>query len=174
MLCKEIKRKQYKATKLGCLLHGIALAHTTKVGCMTLEKVIALSNAAFLANIGCPKYMVFNAVELSPLALTLKKLMLQLDTDIVLLPSHKIRNKKLSLMADKGEDKGNSSSFVKLLSWYEEGEGVTNGVNVICFGIEIAGNTSKAAALGVDHALKLYEYSDDNDDIQPKMHSSQP
>ena len=43
-------------------------------------------------------------------------------------------------------------------------------VKVICFGIESAGNTSKAAAQGVDHSLKLFEYN--NDGIQFDLDSS--
>ena len=149
------KRKQYKSTKLGRLLQGIAIAHATKIGMNTLEKIITLSTMAFCANMG------FNACDLEciakmcPSASTLKTLMIDLAVDCVIMMSEEMKDKKLSLMCDKGEDSGTGASFVKLTSFFDC---VRKRVVVRCFGIEQAGNSSKDAAIAIDHALKLFEY----------------
>ena len=46
--------------------------------------------------------------------------------------------------------------FIKLLCWYNV---LRKRVEVICFGIESAGNTRKDSAKGINHSLKLFEYS---------------
>ena len=59
-------------------------------------------------------------------------------------------------MCDKGEESGTGASFVKLTAFYDSKR---KRVVVRCFGIEQAGNSSKDAAMAVDHSLKLFEYS---------------
>jgi len=56
---------------------------------------------------------------------------------------------------------------VKLLCWYSSKK---ERVEVVCFGIESAGNTSKDAAQGIDYSLKLFEYN--NDGIRHDLDSS--
>ena len=65
-------------------------------------------------------------------------------------------HKKLSLMCDKGEENGTSASFVKLTAFFDN---IRKQVVVRCFGIEQAGNSSKDAAIAIDHSLKLSEYT---------------
>lgn len=52
----------------------------------------------------------------------------------------------------------NFVSFVELMAYYVS---EMIGVKVICFGIETAGNASEDAACGIDHSLKVFEYSGD-------------
>ena len=54
------KRRQNNSTKLGRLLHGIDIAHATKIGVNTLEKIVTLSTMAFFANLDFWK-VIWNA-----------------------------------------------------------------------------------------------------------------
>ena len=65
------KNKIYRSTKVGRQLQDLALAHATKVGMVTMEKVIVLSNAALLANLGVPHHLLPNVAHLSPSSNTL-------------------------------------------------------------------------------------------------------
>ena len=152
------KNKQYKSNKLGRLLHGVALAHCTKIGVVTMEKIITLSTAAFFANLGFSDEIVSDVVASCPSATELKNLMVELAADCILITSKEIADKELALMADKGEDNGKSASFVKLMAYYVSKK---VGVKVVCFGIETAGNASKDAACGIDHSLTVFEYGTD-------------
>ena len=152
------KNKQYKSNKLGRLLHGVALAHCTKIGVVTMEKIITLSTAAFFANLGFSHETVSDVVASCPSATELKNLMIELAADCILITSKDISGKELALMADKGEDNGKSASFVKLMAYYVSKK---VGVKVVCFGIETAGNASKDAACGIDHSLRVFEYGTD-------------
>ena len=87
------KRKQYKSTKLGRLLHGIAIAHATKIGVNTLEKIITLSTMAFFANLGFTVCDLECITKLCPSATTLKTLMIDLAVDYVILMSEEMKNK---------------------------------------------------------------------------------
>ena len=78
-----------------------------------------------------------------------------------------IKNKELALICDKGENKGNAASFVKLLCWISD-QGI---VDVCCFGIESAGNKSDDAAKAIHHSLKLFEIPMD-DSVVLKVSSS--
>ena len=66
------KKRQYVSTKLGRLLHAIAIAHCTKIGALTMEKMITLVTAALCANIGLANDMVSGIVDICPSASTLK------------------------------------------------------------------------------------------------------
>ena len=94
--------------------------------------------------------------KLSPLASTLKSLMIDLAVDSVLLTSKEMENKELSLMCDKGEESRTGVSFVKLVAFYDTHQ---KRVVVRYFGIEQAGNSSKDAAMAINYALKLFGYS---------------
>ena len=90
-----------------------------------------------------------------PSATELKHLVVELAADCILTKSKDIANKELVLMVDKGEDNGKSASFVKLMAYYVSKK---IGVKVACFGIETARNSSKDAACGIDHSLKVFDY----------------
>jgi hypothetical protein len=147
------------STDIGWRLHAMAMLHAPKVGMETMERIIALSAAAFASNIGiAPEYLV-NVVGMYLSAAYLKTLLITLASEVVLLMSENMKGKEKSLLCDKGEDKGNNmASFVKLLSYYDN---IKKKVVVICFGIETAGNKSNDAAQSIDHALKLFEYYSD-------------
>ena len=84
--------------------------------------------------------------------------MINLTTDCVLLKNNDILGKKLALMTDKCEYKNGAASFVKLMAWYND---LKERVEVVCFGIKTAKNCSSDAALGINHNLKLFEYTGD-------------
>ena len=111
---------------------------------------------AFFANLGFVKCDLEYISKMCPSASTLKTLMIDLAVDCVILMSNEMSDKKLSLMCDKGEESGTGASFVKLTAFFDC---MRERVVVRCFGIEQAGNSSKDAAIAVDHSLKLFEYS---------------
>lgn len=148
--------KQYKSTKLGRLLYGMAVVHTTKIGVNTLEKIIILATMVFFANIGYSQVKINSIAKLCPSSSTLKPLMVDLAVDCVSSTSKEMKKKLLSLMCDKGADNDTAASSVKLLSFYDD---VRERVVVRCFGIEQTGNASKDTAMGIDHSLKLFDYS---------------
>jgi hypothetical protein len=148
--------KRYTSTPLGRRLHAMAMSHAPKVGVETMEKVLALSAAAFAANMGVACADVLAVAKVSPSSTTLKQLMVELATECVLLTSKKIQDKTLGLICDKGKDDKNGASFVKLMTYYDEDE---DKVQVVCFGIEHAGNNSDDAANAIHHALTLFEYA---------------
>ena len=110
---------------------------------------------AFFANMGFSESELECIAKLSPSASTLKSLMIDLAVDSVLLMSKEMENKELSLMCDKGEESGTGASFVKLVTFYDTHR---KRVVVRCFWIEQAGNI-KDAAMAINHALKVFEYS---------------
>ena len=149
-------KKYCTSTDLGRRLYAMAVVHAPKLGLATLAKIISLASAGTLANLGVSPTYLPSLASLTPSPATLNKLVIELGVDVVLLISNDIKQKKLSLICDKGENKGPAASFVKLLCWYNK---INKRVEVICFGIESAGNTSKDAAQAVSHSLKLFEYS---------------
>ena len=116
-------------------------------------KIIALSTAAFVANIGVNEEYLRDVAKISPSAATLNELVVELAVESVLMTSDTISDKKLGLICDKGEDGGTGDSFVKLMAYYNDRE---DKVDVTCFGIKNAGNKSDDAAKAIDHALKLF------------------
>ena len=66
------KKKQYVSTKLGRLLHAVAMAYCTKIGVLTMEKIITLVTAAFCANIGLANDIISGIVDIRPSVSTLK------------------------------------------------------------------------------------------------------
>jgi len=149
-------RKQYTGTNLGRCLYAMAAVHAPKIGMVTLAKIFSLACAANLIDLGVSEDNLPSLASITPSATTLNRLVVELGVDMVLLISDAIKDKKLSLICDKGENKGPNASFVKLLCWYNK---VKNRVDTICFGIKSTGNTSKDAAQSIDHSLKLFEYS---------------
>jgi len=132
------------------------VVYAPKLGLLTLAKIISIASAGTLANLGVSPTYLPSLSSLTPYPATLNTLVVELGVDVVLLISNDIKDKQLSLICDKGENKGPEASFVKLLCWYNE---IRKRVEVIYFGIESDGNTSKDAAQAVSHSLKLFEYS---------------
>lgn len=145
MLLNVGKTRQYKRTKLGRVLHGMSVAHATKIGGNTLEKIYPFHNGIF-ANMGYLECELGSIAKLGQSASTLKSLIVDLVVDCVTLMSKEIKGKYLSLMCDKGQDNGAALSFVKLLLFWDDSR---DRFVVRCFGIEQAGNTSKDAALAI-------------------------
>ena len=148
-----LKHKRYIGTTLDLHLHEMAMLHAPKMGVEIMDKVIALSAAAFVANIGIDPSYLRQVCKISPRPTTLKQLLVELAVESVMLTSEEIKDKKLGLICDKGEDKSTGASFVKLLTyfcWLER------RVKVTCFGIEHTGITSKDAVQAINHSLKLF------------------
>ena len=133
----------------------MAAVHCPKLGFETLSKIVSFTKTGILSTLGVSAGDLQSLVSLTPSPTILKKLLIELGTDVVLLIINNIKGKRLSLICDKGENKGLEASFVKLLYLYNK---IMNKVETICFGIESAGNTSKNAAQGIDYSLKLFEY----------------
>ena len=98
----------------------MAAVHAPKLGLETLSKIMALVSAATLANFGVAADDLPSLASLTPSTATLNHLVVELGVDMVLLISNDIRDKQLSLICDKGESKGPSASFVKLLCWFDK------------------------------------------------------
>ena len=109
--------QQYISTPLGRRLHGMAMVYAPKVGTETMETIVALSSAAFAANMGVHADDLVHIGRISPSARTLKALVCELACDSVMVTSTKIKGKDLALICDKGEDKKNGASFVKLFAF---------------------------------------------------------
>ena len=62
-------------------------------------------------------------------------------------------------MVDKGKDNRKAVSFVKFFTWYSQEK---KQVQIIYFGVEYTRNSPSDAALGINHSLKLCEYSNDH------------
>ena len=149
-------RKQFTGTNLGRILYAMAAVHAPKLGVESLAKIISLVSAGTLANLGVLSSDLPSLASLTPSPATLNKFVVELGVDVVLLISNDIKDKKLSLICDKGEGKTAEASLIKLLCWFNK---LKNRVETICFGIESAGNSSKDTAKAISHSLKLFEYS---------------
>ena len=134
----------------------MAAVHCPKLGFETLSKIVSFTRTGIISTLGVRTGDLQSLVSLTQSPTILKKLLIELGTDVVLLIINNIKGKRLSLICDKGENKGPEASFVKLLCWYNK---IMNKVETICFGIESAGNTSTNAAQGIDHLLKYIEYN---------------
>ena len=152
----ERDKKQFTGTSLGKRLYASAVVLAPRIGLATLAKIFSLASAGTLASLGLLQEYLPSLALLTPSPVTLKSLVVELGVDVVLLISNDVKDKELSLICDKGEDKGPSASFIKLLCWHDN---LNKQVEVICFGIESAGSTSKDAAKAINHSLRLFEYS---------------
>ena len=87
-----------------------------------------------------------------PSAATLKEIIVEEGMNSVLLEHKNFEGKPLALMCDKGdESKGRDGAhFPKLVIQYNN---VNGKVRLACISIETAGNSSKEAAEGINHAL---------------------
>ena len=164
---KKKQRHYLVSTPLGRRLLAMAVVHAPKVGLETMQKIVSLVSAGTLANLGLDEGMVQYIPNILPCANSLKRFVFELGCDIVMKTSNEIKNKELALICDKGENKGNAASFVKLLCWVSD----RGAVDVCCFGIESAGNKSDDAAKAIHHSLKLFELSMDNP-VALKVNSS--
>ena len=106
------------------------IVHAPKLGMATLAKIISLASVGTLTNLGVKEADLPSLASLTPSTATLNTLVIELGVGVVLLISKDIQNESLSLICDKGENKGPSASFVKLLCWYNK---VQNRVETICF-----------------------------------------
>ena len=129
----------------------MAAVYAPKLGVDTLAKTMCIASAGTLANLGVSSSYLSALSQVTPPPATTNKLVIELDVDIVVLISKEIQDKNLSLICDKGDGKALSMSLIKLLCWYNA---LRKSVEVICFDIESAGNTSKDAAQGINHSLK--------------------
>lgn len=71
---KHNKRNQSSPTRQHIL--AMAALYTPKIGMEAISTVIALSTAAFVANIGCNQYYLTNIVYCCPLSTYLKQLLI--------------------------------------------------------------------------------------------------
>ena len=136
-------------------MYASAVVLAPRIGLGTLAKIFSLASAGTLANLGLSQEYLPSLALLTPSPATLKSLVIELGVDVVLLISNDVKDKELSLICDKGEDKGPAASFIKLVCWHDN---LHKRVEVICFGIESAGSTSKDAARAINHSLRLFEY----------------
>ena len=152
---KEGESNYFVSTKLGRQLLGMEMIHAPKVGLESMAKIITLACAGTLANLGIYEVYLPHIPLLTPSADTLKNFIFELGVDVILLTGEEIKNKGLALLCDKDEDKNLAASFVKLLCWYNE----RKGIEILCFEIESAGNSSKDAAKVIHYSLKIFELS---------------
>ena len=96
----------------------MAVVHVPRLGLATLAKIISLASAGTLANLGVSSEYLPSLAFFTPSPATLNILVTELGVDIVLLVSNDIKQKKLSLICDKGVEKKIVVLFVKLLCWY--------------------------------------------------------
>ena len=85
--------QQYISTPLGRRLHGMAMVYAPKVGTETMETIVALSSAAFAANMGVYADDLVHIGRIIPSARTLKALVCELACDSVKVSSTKIKGK---------------------------------------------------------------------------------
>ena len=156
---KKNNSKKCILSPLARRLLGIAMMHAPKLALETGANIIALSTASFLADCGLNSQL-HNIAQACPSAATLKNIMLNEAVDTIEIEKKDMRPNALSLLADKGEgeNKRNGASFVKLIARYDE---TRSRVKVTYVGVQSAGNTSIDAAEGIDHALQVYDCSDD-------------
>ena len=89
-IMKKLKKaKQYKGSAVGRRLHAMAMLHAPTLGLESLEKVMALSSAAFAANLGLGNEHLAAAAAMSPSATHLKNLLINLASEVLLLMSEK-------------------------------------------------------------------------------------
>ena len=130
-LTKERDINYLVRTKLGRRLLGMTMVHTPNIGLESMAKMIALASAGTLANLGLDEAYLTRIPLLIPSTNTLKTFLFELGFDGILLTSDEIKNKGLSLVCDKGKDKNSTTSFVKLLCWYDE----KKVIEILCLGI---------------------------------------
>ena len=94
------------------------VVHASRLGLASLAKIISLASAGTLANLGVSSEYLTSLILFTLSPVTLNIHVTELGVDIVLLMSNDIKQKKLSLICDKGEEKKTLASFVKLLCWY--------------------------------------------------------
>ena len=111
-------KKYCTTTELGQRLYIMAVVHVPRLGLATLAKIISLASAGTLANLGVSSEYLPSLAFFTPSPTTLNILVTELGVDIILLVSNDIKQKKLSLICDKGVEKKIVVLFVKLLCWY--------------------------------------------------------
>ena len=111
--------------------------------------------AAFLANCDVTSLLP-NVPFVCSSRNTLKSILVEEAVDTILLKRHKIQDKPVEIMCDKGEGEShrNGACFVKLMPRYERKR---KRVRAMCIGIESAGNDTEDAAKGIDHSLLKFD-----------------
>ena len=71
----------------------MTMMYTSKVGIETIEKVIALSDAAFTANMGIDEVIIFGIENISRSSTTLNDMVIEPEMDSVMLTSASIEGK---------------------------------------------------------------------------------
>ena len=94
------------------------MVYAPNVGTETMDTIVALSSAAFAANMGVQADDLVNIGKISPSERTLKESVCELACDSVMITSTMIKDKDLALICDKSEDKKNGASFVKLMCYW--------------------------------------------------------
>jgi len=95
-IMKKLKKaKQYKGSAVGRRLYAMAMLHAPTLGLETLEKVMALSSATFVANLGLGNEHLAAAAAMSPLETHLKNLLINLASEVVPLMSKKTKGKDI-------------------------------------------------------------------------------
>ena len=84
----------------------MTIVHVPKLGLATLAKIISLASACALANLGMKEADLPSLVSFTPSHVTLNKLVIELGVNVVLLISKDVQSNILSLIFDKGENKG--------------------------------------------------------------------
>ena len=133
---------------------AVMVAHVPKVSLQALQRIISLSFASLLLDVGID---ISKVPYSCPSAATLKHLVFEESVNTILMQREILKHIPKSLMCDKGDGGKvrDGASFFKLIVYWDK---IHKRVRVVSIGIYGAGNTSEEAAAGIDFFLLPFDH----------------